>query len=193
MELDGFSGVMLACGIVFSLANCFLGYRLQRVWIAAICFILGFVAGSVVSTHFALHMAAGVLISIVLGVLLVLVSFKLYLAGVFVFTGGLTLLLCRMLIETPWLGWTVGALAGLLIGIASVKATRIVMILISAASGGLNAGKMLFALVPGMAAGSAWIPILIGILLAIAGMAFQFATTKNQPRAAKPTAEQKDN
>ena len=193
MQLDGFPGVMLAFGFIFALVNCFLGYRLQRVWIAAICFLIGFVAGSVVGAHFALHMAVGVLLSIALGLLLVLLSFKLYLAGVFVFTGGLTLLLCRMLIETPWLGWTVGALAGLLIGIASVRATRVVMILVSAVSGGLNAGRILFALVPGVAAGVKWIPLLVGALLALAGIAFQFATTGKQAHAAKGASGKTEN
>lgn len=191
MELDGLSGIMLAFGIIFALVNCFLGYRLQRVWIAATCFVIGFIVGGVISSHFALHMALGVLISMALGVLLVLVSFKLYLAGVFVFTSGLTLLLCRMLIETTWLGWTVGALAGLLIGIASVKATRVVMILVSAVSGGLNAGQMLISLMPGAATGSAWMPLLVGVLLALSGVAFQFATTKDRPHVPKVTAEDK--
>lgn len=187
--LNGFTGLWLAVGILFSLVNCFFGFRLQRVWIGVICFLIGFVTMNVLGVNFSLNTAVAVLLGVVLGAVLAFISYKLYLAGVFIFTLGITLLCCVLLIPVQWACWTVGVLLGILLGVLAVKFTRPIMILVTGVSGGLSAAKSLTLLIPiSFIQASVWTPVILGAVLAAIGAAFQFSSTKKhqKTRAAVP-------
>lgn len=182
-QVEGVGGVILAVSIVMALVNCFFGYKLEKFWIALVCFCIGALGGGIVSGVL-LHQSATVtaLAAVVLGVVLSLLSFKLYLAGVFVFSGGITLWACVLLLRNPiWLGWAVGVLAGVLIGILAVKFTRPVMILTTSIGGGLAAAKSLFLLLPAsFSAWAGWLPLVVGVVLAVLGLFVQINADKKR-------------
>ncbi|MDO4269302.1 MAG: hypothetical protein Q4C72_00080 [Eubacteriales bacterium] len=181
-SLNGLSGVWMALMIVLSLASCFFGYRMQCAAIAVVCFIVGFAVGNAVGAHFGLNTVLGVLAGVVLGAVLAVISYNLYLAGVFIFTAGIALLCCRLLIQTVWAGWAVGVLAGVLLGLLAVKFCRPVMIAVSGIGGGLSAAKSLLLLVPvSMVQQSNWMPLAAGAVLAAIGIAFQISSTHKHP------------
>lgn len=188
--LNGFTGLWLAAGILFSLVNCFFGFRLQRVWIGLICFLTGFVTMNILGANLSLSTAVAVLLGVVLGAALAFVSYKLYLAGVFIFTLGVTLLCCVLLIPVQWAGWLVGALLGILLGLLAVKFTRPIMILVTGVSGGLSAAKSLALLIPiSFIQASVWTPVILGAVLAVVGTAFQFSSTKKHQKARAETRQ----
>lgn len=188
--MNGIAGVWLAVTILFSLINCFFGLKLQRVWIGIICFILGFAAVAALGAQLSLSTTVSVLLGIAAGAILAAVSFKLYLAGVFLFTGGLTLLTCVLLIPITWVGWVVGVLLAVLVGLLAVKFTQPIMILATAITGGLSAAKLLLGLVPVAAvAQTAWLPVAAGAVLAAAGVLVQFASVHEKKRADKAAAK----
>lgn len=168
----------LAISLLMSLASCFLGYKLMKIWIAVAGFVLGFVLGDAVCAFLKVE-SFGVffLIGAVVGIALAILSFKLYKAGVFllgaVLGGGITLL---VLGTATW--WYILAIifAGIAIGALAVVAAKPVVILSSSISGGLSAlqsAGALFAL--SALTGNASAIILWG------GVAVQFMTNKKEP------------
>ena len=168
-------GVAAAVGGLFALANCFFGYRLQKLWIALIGFFIGLILGFGIGVAL-LHLNAGLafLIGAVLGVLLGLVAFKVYRVGVFLMCFGAVYTMCYSLIPLQWAGVAVGIAGGILAGVLAVKYLRPVIILTTGVGYGLSAAQMLLSLF-GVDAFSVILPV--GGVLALAGILVQFKTT----------------
>lgn len=160
--------------LVFSLLNCFFGYKLQKLWIALMAFAIGaFLAGYCMNVFLPGKTIPLLLVALVVGILFAAVGFKIYKAGVFLLCGGVTFFLCYFLLPTGWQGLAIGAAAGLIVGILSVKFVKPVLILSTGIGSGFSAGHLAGALLPAL--GGVW-GYVIGGLLAIAGVLFQFKT-----------------
>lgn len=175
----------LAISLLLSLASCFLGYKLMKLWIAVAGFILGFVLGDAVCALLKVE-SFGVffLIGAVVGIALAILSFKLYKVGIFllgaVLGGGITLL---VLGTATW--WYILAIifAGIAIGALAVVAAKPVVIFSSSISGGLSAlqsAGALFAL-SALTGSASTIILWGGVALAVAGVVVQFITNKKEP------------
>lgn len=63
-------GITVAVGGLFALANCFFGYKLQRVWITLAGFFIGLVLGFLMGIGFGLDAGPALLIGVALGIVL---------------------------------------------------------------------------------------------------------------------------
>lgn len=161
-------------GAVFALLNCFLGFRLKKLWATIAGFVLGFVLGFAVSMPFVNNAGISTLIGLAVGLGLGAASFALYKAGVFVLCFFLTASFCLQVIPIDWLALIVGAALGIFAGVLAMKYMRYVTIFTSAVSGGTGAASTLLPLF-----GCTLEPLIwgAGILLAAGGVAVQLMTT----------------
>lgn len=173
-------GVVLAFSAVFALLNCFFGFRLQKLWITLVGFLVGFLLGMIpcllwISSEHALAIAT--VVGVVVGVLIGLLAYRLYRVGVFLWVGVLAFGFVANLFpeNLAWLGIVLGILAGVLVGILALRFLRPVVILTTALSGGMTAAQDLLRMFD---VTQVLVVLGVGALLAVLGMAVQFATTK---------------
>ena len=95
------TGIMLA-GLVFALLNCFMGYKLRKIWGSILGFILGAAGGGIAGYYF-LHEAkyaviAGIAGAVVLGAL----AWIFYKLGIFVLCAGLVYALANSFLSVTY-------------------------------------------------------------------------------------------
>lgn len=168
-----FFGVLLVFGII----NCVLGYRLLRFWMMLFGFILG--AGLGFGASFLMGIgdnATRIAVSIGVGILLAVIVFISYKAGIFVLGAGLGLgIAVYVLHPTSSLVFFFCLLAGVGLGSLAMKWAREVIIVGTSLLGGAMAGMSLAKL-----GGLGDFPYGIGLSAAFAalGMLIQFASNR---------------
>ena len=177
--------IILAFSLLFAVLQCFFGYRLLKVWIGLVGFLLGFVLGFLISGA----MVEGesylpALIGIAVGVIFALLAFKIYLIGVFLYCGALAAGAVHALPLPSEEGWNVlgivfCVLAFLVVGFLATKFARPFIIAVTAATGAVRVTESLQGMLPQLAGNQilGWLMILA---LAAAGMIVQFASTKKK-------------
>lgn len=184
--LTGFGQVMLIFSVALSLLQCFFGYRLLKLWVTVIGFLAGFALGFGISMYLIKDEAyLPAVIGLAAGVLLALLAFRLYLAGVFLFCGLIAFSAVQTISAPEGQGWDIlmivlGIVAFLAAGVLAVKFSRPCIIAVTAVSGAFNAVDALQTPVPAL--GDDGIRLLAGILVAALGIAVQFFTTKEMKR-----------
>ena len=169
---------------VFGLLNCILGYRILRFWMMIFGFCIGagigfFLVYRVGTEEKAYYMGAMLGIGVVMAVL----AFMIYRAGIFILGAGLGLFLSIYLIHpTSSFSFFLCILIGVGIGVLALRYDREVIIVGTSFLGGVTAGLSLAKL---LAMDQIPYGILFGAAFAILGMLIQFAI--NKPRAAKAT------
>ena len=162
--------------LLFYIAETFGGYRMIRSWISVLGFLFGALGGFYLTDIIFHHTGYAFVGAFIGGILLSALSYKIYLAGVFllaaysVFQIGTTLLP----LESEIL-YIVSALLGLLSGYIAVKKMKPAIIVITALHGGIMAASKLsfFVTLPAGISASA-----LGIALGIAGILVQALTSK---------------
>ena len=177
---DTFSNILLGCSIVFALLACFFGYKLSKFIISVSGFLLGAAIGLVVCALYLETDHAVVwitVISLIIGISFALLAFKLYRIGVFLyclfFTCNTVYLLFPAGMRTPAL--ILGIIIGIIAGVLSFRFLRELMILITAAYGGLQAARLLLGI---WNYDTLWMYLAAGAALAALGTLTQFMTTK---------------
>lgn len=165
-------GTGLALLLFLPLAlNCFFGYRLFRFFTALSGFIVGAVIGGVLGAAL-LGVAGAVLLGLILGALCGYFAFKLYKLGVFVVCFGAGALIgaaFALLAKSPGQMIALAGVGGFILGVLGVTLTKPVIILSTAAGGGMGAGMML-----GTAFDNSALGIILGIIFLILGILLQF-------------------
>ncbi|MDO4336668.1 MAG: DUF4203 domain-containing protein [Eubacteriales bacterium] len=171
----GIFGILL----VFGILNCVLGYRLLRFWMMLFGFVLGAgigLAGAYtmgVDSHY-IYLA----VMLILGVLLAVVAFLSYKAGIFIIGMGIGLVLSIYLLHpTTSSVFFVCILIGVGLGTLAMRYAREVIIVGTSLLGGVLAGISLARI------GSLEeIPYGVGMSIgfALLGMLIQFATNKTK-------------
>lgn len=182
--LSGIMIIVFGIVFVFGLTNCILGYRLLRFWMMIFGFCIGagigfFLVYRIDTEEKAYYMAAMLGIGVVMAVL----AFMIYRAGIFILGAGLGLFLSIYLIHpTSSFSFFLCILIGVGIGVLALRYDREVIIVGTSFLGGVTAGLSLAKL---LAMDQIPYGILFGAAFAILGMLIQFAI--NKPRAAKAT------
>ena len=162
--------------LIFYIGECFFGYRLMRSWISILGFLFGAIGGfhlTALLFHKTGYAIAGTIIG---GVLLSALSYKIYLVGIFliaaysIFQIGVTLLPLESVLL-----YLVSGISGILAGNLAVKNMRPAIILITAFHGGIMSATLLpeFVALPAEAT-----TLICGLILTIAGIIVQFLTSK---------------
>lgn len=191
--------LILPVGILFSLAQCFFGFRYLKSWVALLGFCVGLGGGYIVSERILEGSTyAPVMIGVLAGIILLLLSFMLFKAGVFVLCAVVT---AEMLWNLPVFGkiedlnlpGSVGTkitallpifiilVVAVAIGFIAMKSTRKIVIAVTGITGAYRAISYLTTLLNVDLLGNAetryvWMGVIT--LLAILGIVVQLFTTK---------------
>lgn len=187
MEHLGTNGVVgILILLCVGLLCCFLGFKLQKIWIAVTTFFTGLLAAAQIMDMITDNSILIVAVSLIVAVLVAILAYKIYLVGIVLAFMALSVGTCLQLITTTWAAWAVGLVAGGILGWIGVKTNRPVLILFTGVLGGLLAGQYLISLIQlipavnlsnGIAGGMG---LAVGAIVAIAGIYVQFKSTKDQ-------------
>ena len=169
--------MLFGVALVFGLLNCILGYRVLRFWMMLFGFAIGAVAGAAVAylsgmeTRSALLGAMGVG-----GVIVAVIAFLIYKAGIFLLGMGIGLALSVYVLHpTTSAMFFLCILIGVGLGVLAMRNARVVIIVGTSVLGGVLSGISLAKI-----GGLAEIPYGIGMSVGFAGlgMLIQFAINK---------------
>ena len=166
-------------GMVFlglALLNCFLGYRLKKLWIGMIGFLLGIAIGAGITSLFSENKTVILAAGLVVGILAALLSFRLYLIGVF-FYAALSVypLIAGLIGKELWWEIALSVIAAFLIGLLAVNFVRRVLIIASAVGGVMDVSQIIMGWI---AMENPWGVYGVGAGLALLGMLVQFRSSK---------------
>ena len=164
---------------VFGLLNCILGYRILRFWMMIFGFIIGAGAGFAVTYMSGVQdkmVIAGAMAG--LGIVLAVVSFLIYRAGIFVLGFGIGISLSIYLVHpTSSFSFFLCILVGVGLGVLAMRYAKGVIIIGTSLLGGVLAGFSIAKI-----AGLAQFPYGVGMAagIVILGMLIQFAINKDR-------------
>jgi hypothetical protein len=182
--------IVIITALVIALLYVFFGYKLLRVYISLLGFLIGFALGIVICAVFDLSNSTAVIVIIcVCAVALVAFGFWLYKAGLFVM---ILLSLFPIILSVvsefttvePVFMWIGSILFALVLAILAMFFVRPVVIIVTAFSGGLSIASLVVNnLLPEIAQvnttdGARIFMLIIGAVIAVLGIYFQFVTTK---------------
>ena len=182
--------IVIITALVIALLYVFFGYKLLRVYISLLGFLIGFALGIVICAVFDLSNTTAVIVIIcVCAVALAALGFWLYKAGLFVM---ILLSLFPIILSVvsefttvePVFMWIGSILFALVLAILAMFFVRPVVIIVTAFSGGLSIASLVVNnLLPDIAQvnttdGARIFMLIIGGVIAVLGIYFQFVTTK---------------
>ena len=182
--------IVIITALVIALLYVFFGYKLLRVYISLLGFLIGFALGIVICAVFDLSNTTAVIVIIcVCAVALAALGFWLYKAGLFVM---IVLSLFPVILSVvsdfatikPVFMWIGSILFALVLAILAIFFVRPVVIIVTAVSGGLSIANLIInSLLPEIAQvntvdGARIFMLIIGAVIAVLGIYFQFVTTK---------------
>ena len=169
--------IVIITALVIALLYVFFGYKLLRVYISLLGFLIGFALGIVICAVFDLSNTTAVIV------------IWLYKAGLFVM---ILLSLFPIILSIvsefttiqPVFMWIGSILFALVLAILAIFFVRPVVIIVTAVSGGLSIANLIInSLLPEIAQvntvdGARIFMLIIGAVIAVLGIYFQFVTTK---------------
>lgn len=164
-------GILLA-GMIFALLNCFMGYRLRKVWGTLLGLAIGAVAGGAAAWYYlggkqSYILIAGALAALFLG----MIAWCFYKAGIFILCTGLIYWLASSFISGEDVTSRIICLAvGIVVATMALGYERHVVIVITGLCGGIGAVKCLFELSKMQENAAVW---LLGLILGIFGIVIQ--------------------
>ncbi|HIS25386.1 MAG TPA: DUF4203 domain-containing protein [Candidatus Pullilachnospira intestinigallinarum] len=177
--------VGLMFGLLFGALNCFMGFRLLRVWTALGGFVLGAGIGLFLGGRFLDAQWAVWLVTLAVGVVAATLAYQIYLVGAFLLGWLLTVSVTISLVRPMDIGdkeklalMAAGALLGLVVGVLIVAFSRPIIIVSTGISGAASMAS-------GLGGILGWSAVVIGgltVLLAAAGIAVQFFSAPEKKR-----------
>ena len=162
--------------LIAAVITCFFGYRLNKTLIAVMGLIIGFNLGLTYLPNIITDQTIIYVVSIVMAILVGLISYNLYLVGVFLLCAIAIYILCENLSLDSNVKTLVGMIAGLIAGILGIKFTRPLMIISTSLGGASLLTNTAFALLNFQNTALSFIII---IVIAILGMLYQFKQSDN--------------
>lgn len=174
---------LLAVSAVIAVLNCFLGYRLLKLWVTLVGFVIGAVIGYFATVEYVNNIGIAILTGLLGGMLIGFLAFRVYLLGVFLISFVLVFsMFLRIQADSETLMLLVlggGLIVALAVGIAAVKFVRPAVIIITGISGGLGAASDFLMLMKDKE------PVHVlgaGVILAVSGILVQFLTTRKEKK-----------
>lgn len=175
-----YSSVLMIIGLIFALLNCFLGYKLRKVWITLAGALVGAAGGAAAGYYFLKDVKLAAAIALGGAVLLAVFAFHIYRLGLFILCGGLTFwMLAQGLSADSSMARGICIAAGVVVGVMALQYERIIVILTTGICGGVGASRLLFTMT---GKGGTFLIVLVGLILAVLGILFQYqlGTKKGQ-------------
>lgn len=177
--LQKYASLLAAAGLVFSLLNCFFGYRLRKLWSVAAGFLAGIAAGTALCIHFQISSAPLTLLAALGGgIVCAALAFLLYRAGLFFLCAGLTFfVLYRLLSPASAAALAACLLIGAVVGLTALFKKRLTVSLATAIGGGFGASEFLLDLTGNT---SSLLRILLILVFAFLGILVQLKPWKSR-------------
>ena len=164
--------VIYLAGAVFALLNCFMGYRLRKVWGCILGILAGAGGGGVAGYYFLQDKVMALVCGAAGALIFGLLAWLLYKFGVFFMCTGLVYALILTFFEDASLTQHIIALvAGVFAGTLALGYEKQMVIGITAVCGGIGGIHLLFAMMAKNTGGE----LVLGIILAVIGAAVQAA------------------
>ncbi len=157
--------------IVIALATCFFGYKLNKILIAIFGLIIGFNLGVTYLPNLLTDQTVIYIISAVIAIAIGIISYNLYLVGVFLLCALAAFILCENLNLEENVQIIISVFAGLIAGILGVKFTRPLMIISTSLAGASTFTECALILFKMQ---SNTLSLIIFIVIALLGMSYQF-------------------
>ncbi len=176
-ELSTLTLILFGAMFLFGLLNCVLGYRLLRFWVMLGGFVIGAFSAIFLGMSFGIESRKTLLfIGVGTGVVLAIVAFLIYKAGIFLLGAGLGALISTYILHpTTSAIFFLCLLLGVVVGILTLKFAKEILILATSLAGGILAGFSLAKLL-----GMREFPygILISLVFVVLGILIQFLTNR---------------
>ncbi|MDC7286334.1 hypothetical protein NXH76_00830 [Blautia schinkii] len=166
--------------LLLGLVCCFLGYRLQNVWIAIGAFVAAFEVIKRIVAQFTDNSGAIIGCAIVFGLIIAGISFNLYVMGIVLAVCVITVRVANQIISNEWVAIFVGIFVGFFLGMLAVRQNRPLIILLTGLIGGMAVGRYFILLlreivdinvIEGL---PIYAPFILGGAFAVVGILFQF-------------------
>ncbi len=130
--------------LILGLITCFFGYKFSKALLAILGFIIGYKFAMASLPSYIIESWMLTTCSIIIGIILGFISYKLYLIGIFILCGVSTYILCQFIGVDQSLRIIIGIISGILAGILGVKFTKPLLIISTSLSGTTMLVKSLF-------------------------------------------------
>ncbi len=162
--------------IIIAIITCLFGFRLNKWLIAIVGFGLGYYLCSTGLFNMLGEGLMNFIISILVGLLTGFVSFKLYLAGIFILCFVLSYTGCISFIETGTFSTILSIAIGIIVGILGIWFTRPIIIISTSISGAFVIADNIL---PLLNLNTPIVNLMVGLIIATFAMNYQFRTTKD--------------
>ncbi|MDD3279405.1 MAG: DUF4203 domain-containing protein [Lachnospiraceae bacterium] len=173
--------VAVAFTIIFGVLSLLLGYRLLKLWVTLIGFVIGAVIGGVAAAALGANNVVIILVTVAAGIAIGVCAFCLYRIGVFLYVGimgfGAATNILAQFVTDPKVWWVIviGVLVGICLAILASKMLRPMVIVTTSISGAVSVAANFLPLIK---ATNTYLILASAVVLACAGIAVQFLTTK---------------
>ncbi len=157
--------------IIIGLITCFFGYKLNKTIIAIFGLIIGYNLGVTLLPNVITDQTTIYIISVIIAIAIGLISYKLYLVGIFLLCALAAYILCDNLQLAQNIKTIVGLITGIIAGILGVKFTRPLVIISTSLAGATTFAENILNLLNYQ---NNNLTIIISIIVAIIGIIYQF-------------------
>ncbi len=157
--------------LIIATITCFFGYKLNKALIAIMGLIIGFNLGVTYLPNFITDQTTIYIVSAIIAILTGIISYNLYLVGVFLLCAIAVYILCENLGLETNIQTIVGIIAGIIAGILGVKFTRPLMIISTSLGGASILITTIFKLLNFQ---NNIFFLILSLIIAFLGMAYQF-------------------
>lgn len=158
--------------IIIAIITCFFGYRLNKTLIAIIGLLIGFNIGIIFLPAVITNQTLVYILSAIIALVIGLISYKLYLAGIFLLCASSAYILSENLNLADNIQIIVGLIVGVIAGILGIKFTRPLIIISTSFCG---SSIIINKLLPILNIQNNTISIIITLIIAILGIIYQFS------------------
>ena len=171
MDTEGIIRIFAGISLIIGAVECFAGFKIMKAMLAIWGFFIGAILGVIVGV-LSQNTILGLISVIVFGVILAVLSFKFYVAGVFILTAFLSTIAIYIICQKIFIALPLGIIIGVL-AIYFVKPVVIISTAISGAEVMLSSACLMMNLTE-----SRFITSVLWIPIALLGIIVQFITTR---------------
>lgn len=157
--------------IIIAIMTCFFGYRLNKAIIAVIGLLIGFNIGITFLPLIITNQTLIYILSAIIAIILGMISYKLYLVGIFLLCAIAAYILTENLGLTDNIQIIIGLIVGIIAGLLGVKFTRPLMIISTSFCG---SSLIIDTLLPIFNIQNNTVSIILTLIIAALGMTYQF-------------------
>lgn len=167
--------------VVIGLLSCFLGYRFMKLWVGLAALVIGFFLSFSIARLCGANMTLSIIIGLAVGIVLAIIGFKVYKAGIFVFaaisaySAAMSIFAQHVADVNAWWVTVIAVLAGLAVGFLAMKFVWPVIVITTSISGALLISRNIL---PLLKIDQMIVIYIVTAVIAVMGMVWQFYSTR---------------